>query len=503
MATATAHRHTKQPEPQPDRLPPSDLDAEQSTLGCMLLNAEAAQVALGMLTTGDFYREAHQTIFGAMVAVHKREQPIDLTTVTAQIKRVGRLTEVGGPEYILAIMQMPPSVEHVGHYAQIVLDCAHARRMLNIGAEIQARAYSGAQVQELLEWSDLQIGDLHTERARHDKRNPIPPHATAHELARYVGEQQWLWPGWLPQGHITLMASKRGVGKSALALHMETIVASGGAWPDGHNGDEPAYSLHLEAEGFQGGHASRLRQWGIPEAVQQRILFMGADGMDKLHLEQPDALERARAIVNAYDVRLIIIDALRQAHPYDENDSRVGVLLSDWQQLARDSRSALVVLHHMNKAYFGDSPPDLDDIRGSSAITDVCRSAIGLWTPDATRKRTVTAVQMKGSLLPADEAEDAGFAFEWDPLSGLDFNVGDLHPRDTTQKDRAREFIIEHLHSNQGHARRCDVAEAAEAAGLSVSSIDRAAREMKNRHITSRVVGGVPQWVLIDQRAGI
>ena len=79
----------------PDRLPPQDLDAEQATLGAMLITDEAASLAFGIVEAEDFYREAHRLIFAAMKRVGDRSEPVDLITVTAELRRAEQLEDVG------------------------------------------------------------------------------------------------------------------------------------------------------------------------------------------------------------------------------------------------------------------------------------------------------------------------------------------------------------------------------------------------------------------------
>lgn len=326
----------------------------------------------------------------------------------------------------------------------------------------------------------------------------LPAHTTAADMAERIGETQWLWPRWLPLGHLSLLAAKRGVGKSALALWLENCVATGGPWPDAEKWPDaagsgvPGYALHLESESFQGGHADRIRQWGLKA---DRILFMGRDGLASVKLEDEEGLEGVRRVVAFYGVKLVVIDALRRATSADENDSRLASILAAWADLARDCNCAFLLLHHMGKGYDGTRPPTIDDLRGTSAIADVARSAIGLWTPDPTRPAVVAAVQMKASLLSAADAEACKFSFDFDPAGGLDFDVpAPEPPRDVTELDRAEELIVTTCRA-QGFAKRRDLVETAATQGISRDRVDLAAKRLKQRGmITAKTLPGV-KWV--------
>lgn len=173
--------------------------------------------------------------------------------------------------------------------------------------------------------------------------------------------------------------------------------------------------------------------------------------------------------------------------------------ISPWQDLARRADCVLAVNLHLGKGYTGDRPPTLDDVRGTSALGDMCRSAIGLWQPDPLRKGAVSVVQMKPSMISADEAAAAKFSFEWDPVGGLDFAIEEpenIVP--ATEVQRARDFILAEL-SSRGKARRADLVKAAENQGLNRGSIDRAAKEMRGHYITHVVQDGLKYWTKIDR----
>ncbi|MGC9319242.1 MAG: replicative DNA helicase, partial [Armatimonadota bacterium] len=128
-----------------DRLPPQDLEAEQATLGAMLVEAGAVERALQIVSKQDFYREGHRYIFSAIEAVHDSEQPVDVVTVGAELRRRSRLAEVGGGEYLTALIGEVPTTAHVVRYATIVHDKAVLRRLIRAGAELQALAYKNPE----------------------------------------------------------------------------------------------------------------------------------------------------------------------------------------------------------------------------------------------------------------------------------------------------------------------------------------------------------------------
>lgn len=125
-----------------DRVPPSDTAAEQATLGCILLETEAAERALGVVTPADFYREAHQLVATAAAACRERGEPVDLVTVSTELKRAGNLERVGGAEYLTALINKVPTAAHVMRYATIVAEKSLSRAIIARAAAVQAAAYA-------------------------------------------------------------------------------------------------------------------------------------------------------------------------------------------------------------------------------------------------------------------------------------------------------------------------------------------------------------------------
>ena len=125
-----------------DRTPPQDLDAEQATLGAMLLDGKACERAFGIVKQTDFYREAHGLIFLAMQNVQAMDEPIDIITVASELRRASHLEKVGGGEYLTALMNKVPTSKHVQRYARIVFEKSLLRQLISAGNEIQAVGYS-------------------------------------------------------------------------------------------------------------------------------------------------------------------------------------------------------------------------------------------------------------------------------------------------------------------------------------------------------------------------
>jgi replicative DNA helicase len=122
-------------------LPPQNIEAEQSTLGCMMLEQQALWTAREIVKEPDFYRPTHGIIYRAIVALEDREEPVDLRTVQEELKKMGKLNEVGGTDYLMALLDSIPTAAHIESYASIVKDKADKRRLIATGQQIMALGY--------------------------------------------------------------------------------------------------------------------------------------------------------------------------------------------------------------------------------------------------------------------------------------------------------------------------------------------------------------------------
>jgi replicative DNA helicase len=127
-----------------ERIPPQNLEAEQSVLGAMLIDREGILAAAEHLRPADFYRDAHQKIFRAMLALTDRGEPVDLITLVEELRQRNQLEATGGLTYLTTLANMVPTAANVGYYARIVRDKAVLRSLISASARIAARAFDAA-----------------------------------------------------------------------------------------------------------------------------------------------------------------------------------------------------------------------------------------------------------------------------------------------------------------------------------------------------------------------
>ena len=115
------------------RTPPHNIEAEQSVLGSILLDNEAYASLEGMLTAGHFYKEANRKIFRAIERLFKRGDPMDLVTLTEELRQSGELESVGSVPYLIGLADSVPTAAYADSYARIVLEKATLRDLIEAG----------------------------------------------------------------------------------------------------------------------------------------------------------------------------------------------------------------------------------------------------------------------------------------------------------------------------------------------------------------------------------
>lgn len=164
-----------------DRVPPNNIEAEQGTLGSMMLQPEALHAGLQMLKAADFYRPNHQDIFMALEALERANQPVDLITLTEELRLRGSLEECGGTDYLMALVDSVPTAANIAHYAEIVAEKATLRRLIEAGTKIAGIGYDSEEVDQAVSQAQDMLLSV--------KRNQ----ASATKTIRQAAAEAWDW----------------------------------------------------------------------------------------------------------------------------------------------------------------------------------------------------------------------------------------------------------------------------------------------------------------------
>ncbi len=224
-----------------DRTPPHDVAAEQSVLGAMLLSKDAIADVVEVIRENDFYRPAHQMIYGAILDLYGRGEPADAVTVAADLTRTGDIGRIGGAPYLHTLVSMVPTAANAGYYGRIVREKAILRRLVEAGTRIVAMGYAGTgDVDHTVDRAQAEVYDV-TDRRTSEDYAPLSDimgdalneiEAISNRNGEMVGvptgftELDKLTNGLHP-GQLIIVAARPAIGK---ALALDTPIPTPTGW---------------------------------------------------------------------------------------------------------------------------------------------------------------------------------------------------------------------------------------------------------------------------------
>ncbi|NBS41759.1 replicative DNA helicase, partial [bacterium] len=125
-----------------ERIPPQNLEAEQSLIGSILIDQEAMLKIGDIIHAEDFYRDSHRIIFDCVLDLYERHDPIDILTVGNRLEEKGKIQQIGGRAYLVELSNAVPTSAHIVHYAQIVQKKASLRRLIEAATHITKLGYA-------------------------------------------------------------------------------------------------------------------------------------------------------------------------------------------------------------------------------------------------------------------------------------------------------------------------------------------------------------------------
>ena len=381
------------------RIPPHNIEAEESLLGAMMLSREAITAAVeAKLEPGDFYKPAHGAIFGAAYGLHSRGEPVDPVTVAEELRRSAQLEQLGGRQTLVRIQASTPASANAQHYAQIVAELSMLRRLIETAGGIQEMAYTAEDaVDETLDRAEAAIFEV-AERRVADTLIPLYPalEETMNQLEAMYDRQgdivgtatgyhdlDALLLGMQPST-LTIVAARPGQGKTSLALGMAQHVALHGRKPVlffsmemGHlelTKRLLAAEARVPSRKLQTGKLSEHEWPRINQAVgrlAEAPFFID----DNPHCTVMEMRAKARRVKARYgDLGLIVVDYLQlMASPGRRSENRqveVSELSRGLKILARELETPVVTLSQLNRQleYRQDKRPMLADLRESGCL---------------------------------------------------------------------------------------------------------------------------------------
>jgi replicative DNA helicase len=149
------------------KLPPQNMEAEQSVLGGVLIENEAVNKVMEILDGDDFYRDAHRKIFNALITLSERDEPADLITLTNELRKTNQLDSVGGASYVVSLIDSVPTAANIEYYAKIVKEKAILRKLIETSTNIITQSYEDrGDVESFLDEAERAIFEISERRVK-------------------------------------------------------------------------------------------------------------------------------------------------------------------------------------------------------------------------------------------------------------------------------------------------------------------------------------------------
>ncbi|ACI18650.1 replicative DNA helicase [Dictyoglomus thermophilum] len=378
------------------RVPPHNEEAEQAVLGAMLLSRDAIAKVIEILNPDSFYYEHHGIIFRVIVELFEKGLPVDLVSVTEELRSRNLLERVGGNVYIASLLDVVPTAANVEYYANIVAEKALLRRLISAGTEIVSLGYRENENPELLvDKAEQLIFDI----AQHHRFRTLVPLRDVlaksfkeieriHQTGKpFTGIPTGFWDldrktGGFQPSDLIIVAARPGMGKTSFCLNIAQHVAL-----EEHL---PVAIFSLEMSSFQlalrllGSEAQidihRLRTGQIREQEWPKLarafgklaeapIFVD----DTPDLNVIEMRARARRLKAEVGLSLIIVDYLQLIRLLDRDKSehqQISEISRGLKSLARELEVPVIAISQLSRAVEtrAERRPQLSDLRGSGGL---------------------------------------------------------------------------------------------------------------------------------------
>jgi replicative DNA helicase len=393
-------------DPQIDqiKLPPHSVEAEQSVLGGLLIEASALDKVADLLATDDFYRREHRLIYQYVVQLSEQSKPVDVITVAEALELSGKLDEVGGLSYLGTLAQNVPSAANIRRYGEIVRERSIMRKLVEVGSDIASSAYNpaGRDAAKLLDDAESKVFEI-AEAGSRGKQGFIsmPPlleqvvervetlygrdnHSDVTGVATGYTDLDSKTSGFQP-GDLIIVAGRPSMGKTAFSLNIAENVALNSKLPVAiFSMEMGATQLVMRMLGSVGKlNQHDLRTGRLQDDDWGRLTHaLGQLNDAPIHIDESAALSafeiraRARRLHRVHGgLGLIIIDYLQlmssNSNKVSENRAtEISEISRSLKALAKELQVPVVALSQLNRSLEQrpNKRPVMSDLRESGAI---------------------------------------------------------------------------------------------------------------------------------------
>ncbi len=379
------------------KIPPQNIDAEMSLLGAVLIDEETLADISEHVTIKDFYDKRHATIFDGMMRLYEKHKPVDLLTLTDELKRKDELDGIGGSSYLTELTNYVPTSAHAEAYAEIVAQKAVRRRLIKASAEISELGFNeDTSTQELLEKAESELFSVSDQSLKQDlvslESILTDSFDRLEELHRNKGSLRGIRTGYrdldnmtagLQRSDLIILAARPAMGKTTLVTNLAYNVATIAKQP------VLFFSLEMSKEQLVDrmlADASGVDAWNIRtgnlsdddfsklseamgEMAEAPIFIDDTPGLSVLEMRT-----KARRAAHEQPLGLIIVDYLQLMQGSGRSDGNrvqeVSEISRGLKLIARELNVPVIALSQLSRSVESRSPqvPQLADLRESGSI---------------------------------------------------------------------------------------------------------------------------------------
>jgi replicative DNA helicase len=379
------------------RIPPHNLEAEQSVLGGLMLDPYAWDQISSTLTEEDFYKVAHRKVFNSVCELYAKNQPVDIITVSNLLTDKKELEAIGGPAYLAEVMNSTPTAAHIETYAKIIREKALMRKLIHLSGEIIEKSYSESYetIEAFLDEVEGQIFSI-TEKKKaeglvgaaeliKDSINRLT------ELAERKSDMTGVASGFkaldkmtagFQPGEMTIIAARPSMGKTAFSLNIAQHVIlrekKSLAYFSVEMGKEQLMMRMLASEARV--NLSELRVGSVGDTAWPRLIDKASKMAEaRLFIDDTSGISpfeirsRCRKLQAQHGLDIIVIDYLQLMDLKQKVDSReraVAEISKTLKAIAKELKVPVIALAQLNRGVEGrgDRRPMLSDLRESGSI---------------------------------------------------------------------------------------------------------------------------------------
>ena len=379
------------------RIPPQDIVAEKSLLGAILLSDAVLPEVLTILKAQDFYDENHRIIFAAMSSLYDQHKPIDLLTLTAELKSTKQLKTIGGAPYLTELTNFVPTASHAKAYAEIIEKASVRRRLIKAGADITAKAFEDdANIDEMLGSAERELFEVSDKVIKSDYTSMDQLLADAfdriEELHKNKGALRGLKTGFkdldnktagFQKGDLIIIGARPAMGKTTFAQNLAYNIASI------NKKGVLFFSMEMAANEIvdrmisdvSGVDNWKMRTGNLSDEEFAKIGdALGEMDEIPIYIDDTSSMtivelrNKARRAMHDHDIGIVIVDYLQLIQGSDRyagnRVQEVTEISRGLKILARELKIPVVALAQLSRNVTGrdDPRPVLSDLRESGSI---------------------------------------------------------------------------------------------------------------------------------------